>query len=68
MFMTTGALGGIFLGLGVLLGTVAPMLVMLAPFGHRQGGLRFAALLVLVGGMALRYSILVGGQIVQTYY
>ncbi len=27
-----------------------------------------AAVLILVGGMALRYSILVGGQIVQTYF
>ena len=27
-----------------------------------------ASLLLLVGGMALRYSILIGGQIVQTYF
>ncbi|BCB27417.1 hypothetical protein SKTS_23030 [Sulfurimicrobium lacus] len=68
MFMTSGALGGIFIGVGILLGTAAPILLLLAPFGRQQGGVMLAALLLLVGGMALRYSILVGGQIVQTYF
>jgi formate-dependent nitrite reductase membrane component NrfD len=68
MFMTSGALGGIFIGVGILLGTAAPILLLLAPFGRQQGGMMLAALLLLVGGMALRYSILVGGQIVQTYF
>ncbi len=68
MFLTTGTLGNIFIGLGIVLGTAAPMLVMLAPFGHKQNGMMLAAGLLLVGGMALRYSILVSGQIVQTYF
>ena len=68
MFMTSGTLGMIFIGIGFLLGTAAPILLLLAPFGRQQGGVMLAALLLLVGGMALRYSILVGGQIVQTYF
>lgn len=68
MFMTSGTLGIIFIGIGILLGTAAPILLLLAPFGRQQGGVMLAALLLLVGGMALRYSILVGGQIVQTYF
>lgn len=68
MFMTSGTLGMIFIGVGILLGTAAPILLLLAPFGRQQGGVMLAALLLLVGGMALRYSILVGGQIVQTYF
>lgn len=68
MFMTSGTLGVIFIGVGILLGTAAPILLLLAPFGRQQGGVMLAALLLLVGGMALRYSILVGGQIVQTYF
>jgi formate-dependent nitrite reductase membrane component NrfD len=36
--------------------------------GHQRQGLLIAAGLILVGGMALRYSILVSGQILQTYY
>ena len=68
MFMTSGTLGMIFIGIGILLGTAAPILLLLAPFGRQQGGVMLAALLLLVGGMALRYSILVGGQIVQTYF
>jgi formate-dependent nitrite reductase membrane component NrfD len=42
--------------------------LLLAPFGKQQQGMMVAAVLILVGGMALRYSILVGGQIVQTYF
>lgn len=68
MFMTSGTLGSIFIGIGILLGTAAPILLLLAPFGRQQGGMMLAALLLLAGGMALRYSILVGGQIVQTYF
>ncbi|PWB59782.1 MAG: thiosulfate reductase [Nitrosomonadales bacterium] len=68
MFMTSGTLGGIFIGVGILLGTAAPILLLLAPFGRQQSGMMLSALLLLIGGMALRYSILVGGQIVQTYF
>lgn len=68
MFMTSGALGAVFVGLGILLGTAAPIALLLAPYGRQQNGVWLAAGLILVGGMALRYSILVGGQIVQTYF
>lgn len=68
MFMTGGSLGLIFIGLGILLGTVVPMGVLLTNRGKQQGGMMLAGALLLVGGLALRYSILIGGQIVQTYY
>ncbi len=68
MILTTGSLSLAFVWLGIILGTAAPIAVLLAPFGRQTGGVMLSALLILVGGMALRYSILVGGQIVQTYY
>ncbi|MBU0621825.1 MAG: polysulfide reductase NrfD [Gammaproteobacteria bacterium] len=68
MFMTSGSLGAIFVGLGILAGTVAPIAVLLTNSGKQQGGMMLAGALLLVGGMALRYSILISGQIVQTYY
>ncbi len=68
MFMTSGTLGLVFVGLGLLLGTVAPIAVLLTNYGRQQSGMMTAGALLLVGGMALRYSILIGGQIVQTYY
>ncbi len=68
MFMTSGSLGAIFIGLGILLGTVAPIGVLLTNSGKQQSGMMLAGGLLLVGGLALRYSILIGGQIVQTYF
>lgn len=68
MFLTSGSLGMIFVGLGILAGTVAPIAVLLSAYGRQQGGMMAAGVLVLVGGIALRYSILISGQIVQTYY
>lgn len=68
MLMTTGSLGMIFIGLGIVLGTAAPIVLLLAPFGRQQMGLMAASLLILVGGLALRYSILMGPQIVQTFF
>ena len=68
MMMTSGSLGMIFVGLGIVLGTAAPIVLLLAPFGRQQTGLIAASLLVLVGGLALRYSILMGPQIVQTFF
>lgn len=68
MFMTSGTLGAIFVGLGILVGTVAPIAVLLTAYGRQKTGMMTAGALVLVGGMALRYSILIGGQIVQTYF
>lgn len=68
MFLTSGALGMIFIGLGIIVGTAIPIALLLAPFGRQQVGMMAASVLILVGGMALRYSILYGGQILQTYY
>jgi hypothetical protein len=41
---------------------------MLAPFGRQSGVLMLSALLILAGGAALRYSLLMGPQIVQALY
>jgi formate-dependent nitrite reductase membrane component NrfD len=68
MILTSGSMSLAFLWLGVIVGTAVPIGLMLAPFGRGGGGLMLSAALFLVGGMALRYSILVGGQIVQTYF
>lgn len=68
MLLTTGQLGAIFLGVGIAAGLALPIVLLLVPAGRSGSGLMAASLLLLVGGMALRYSILVGGQIVQTYY
>ncbi|MDX9767126.1 MAG: NrfD/PsrC family molybdoenzyme membrane anchor subunit [Ectothiorhodospiraceae bacterium] len=64
----TGTMGFAFVVLGVLAGTVAPLAILLAPFGRTQGGLMIAGALILVGGAALRYAIMVAPQIVHTYY
>ena len=42
--------------------------LLLAPIGRQPIGMMAAGALLLVGGMALRYAILIGPQIVQTYY
>lgn len=68
MFMTSGSLGMIFVGMGILLGTVVPFGLLLTNTGRQQGGMMLAGALLLVGGLALRYSLLIGGQIVQTYF
>lgn len=67
MYLTSGQLGIVFLGVGILAGLALPIILLLKSLS-KQGGVTAAALLLLVGGMALRYSILIGGQIVQTYY
>jgi formate-dependent nitrite reductase membrane component NrfD len=68
MFMTSGSMGGVFIGLGVVIGTIVPLAVLIAPFGKQASGITLASVLLLVGGMALRYAILVAPQIVHTYY
>lgn len=68
MFLTTGTLGMLFIGLGLIAGTAAPIALLLAPFGRQQMVVWLSALLILAGGMALRYTILIGGQILQTYF
>lgn len=68
VLLTSGSMGLIFVGLGMLAGTAAPIFLMLAPFGRQQGTLMISAILILVGGAALRYALLMGPQIVQTLY
>ncbi|MGE5096041.1 MAG: NrfD/PsrC family molybdoenzyme membrane anchor subunit [Betaproteobacteria bacterium] len=67
MLMTEGGLGFVFVGLGMVIGTLLPIALMLLP-QHRPQMVAAAAVLLLVGGFALRYSILIGGQMVQTYF
>jgi formate-dependent nitrite reductase membrane component NrfD len=67
MYLTSGQLGIVFLGVGILAGLALPIILLLESL-NKQGGVSAAAVLLLVGGMALRYSILISGQIVQTYY
>lgn len=68
IILTTGTMGLIFVGLGIVAGTVAPVALLLAPLGRQQGGVMLAALLVLVGSAALRYAILMAPQQLQTLY
>ncbi len=68
MFMTSGTMGVIFIGLGMLLGLAVPLALLLAPVGRQPLGVMTAGALLLVGGIALRYAILIGPQIVHTYY
>lgn len=68
MIMTSGTMGLIFVGLGILLGTAAPVALLLAPVGHKSAGVAVAAVLVLLGSAALRYALLMGPQQLQTLY
>ncbi|MCK7497452.1 MAG: hypothetical protein MZW92_46655 [Comamonadaceae bacterium] len=69
MLMTTGTLGLIFVGIGHdRRHSPRRSPCCSRPSAGQQAGIALAALLLLAGGMALRYAILVGGQIVQTFY
>jgi formate-dependent nitrite reductase membrane component NrfD len=68
MFMTSGTMGMIFIGLGMLLGLAVPIALLLAPVGRQPVGMMAAGVLLLIGGAALRYAILIGPQVVHTYY
>jgi len=68
LIMTTGSMGLIFIGIGLLAGTAAPVALLLAPTGRQQGGLMLSAVLILVGSAALRYALLMGPQQLQTLY
>lgn len=68
IILTTGSMGLIFVGLGIVAGTVAPFALLLAPQGRQRGGVMVAALLVLVGSAALRYAILMAPQQLQTLF
>ncbi|MBI4741517.1 MAG: polysulfide reductase NrfD [Betaproteobacteria bacterium] len=66
--MTTGTMGLIFVGIGIIAGTAAPVALLLAPMGRQQNGLMLSALLILVGSAALRYALLMAPQQLQTLY
>lgn len=68
IILTTGTMGLIFVGLGIVAGTVAPVALLLAPAGHRPATVALASLLVLVGSAALRYAILMAPQQMQSLY
>ncbi len=57
-----------FIGIGFLAGSVAPAVMLYAPAGKSQGVIMLSALLILIGGAALRYVILVAPQQLQTLY
>ncbi len=66
--MLSGGMGLVFIGLGMVAGTAVPIALMLAPFGREHTVLAVSALLLLAGGAALRYALLMGPQIAQTLY
>lgn len=68
LILTTGTMGLLFVGIGIVAGTAAPIALLLAPFGRQQFGVVLAGLLVLAGGAALRYALLMGPQQLQTLY
>ena len=69
MILTTGTMGMIFIGGGILLGTAAPVaMLFLAHLKQQTTGLMIAALLILLGSAALRYALLMGPQHLQTLY
>lgn len=69
MILTTGTMGMIFVGVGIVAGTAAPVaMLFLAHLRQQTGGLMIAALLILLGSAALRYALLMGPQELQTLY
>jgi formate-dependent nitrite reductase membrane component NrfD len=68
IILTTGSMGLIFVGLGIVAGTAVPVALLLAPAGHRPGTVALASLLALVGSAALRYAILMAPQQMQSLY
>lgn len=68
LFMTSGAMGMVFIGLGFIGGTLVPVALLATPTGRAPVGMLAASVLVLIGGIALRYAILVGPQLVHTTY
>jgi formate-dependent nitrite reductase membrane component NrfD len=68
VMLTSGSLGTIFVGVGIVLGAAVPIGLLLAPIGRAQTGVMVASLLLLAGGLALRYSILTAPQLVHTFF
>lgn len=67
--LTTGTMGLIFMGIGVIGGVAAPVGLLLLNRGRvKVGLLMLAAVLVLLGSAALRYGILMAPQQMQTLF
>ena len=66
--LTSGTMGVIFVGAGILAGIAAPVALLLAPAGIRNSTLSLSALLILLGSAALRYAILMAPQQIQSLY
>lgn len=68
--LTSGTMGLVFVGFGLLAGIAAPVaLMVLVPVsGQHRGILMISAVLILVGSAALRYAILMAPQQVQTLF
>ena len=71
MVLTSGTMGTIFIGGGILLGTAAPVGILFLAHLRQQttaAMLMLSALLILLGSAALRYALLMGPQQLQTLY
>lgn len=68
MLMTSGTMGLLFVGVGFLAGSVAPAVMLYAPAGKSLGVIMLSAILILAGGAALRYVLLMAPQQLQTLY
>lgn len=67
--LTTGTMGLIFVGFGILGGIALPVGLLLASTGQQHRGiLMIAAALILLGSAALRYGILMAPQQMQTLF
>lgn len=68
--LTSGNMGLVFVGLGIVAGIAAPVgLMLLMPVGKQNTGvLMLSAVLILIGSAALRYAILMAPQQLQTLY
>ncbi len=71
MALTSGTMGTIFVGGGILLGTAAPVAILFLAHLRQQATaamLMLSAMLILLGSAALRYALLMGPQQLQTLY
>ncbi len=67
--LTTGTMGLIFVGFGILGGIALPVGLLLTSTGQQHRGiLMIAAALILLGSAALRYGILMAPQQMQTLF
>lgn len=67
--LTSGTMGLIFVGFGILGGVALPLGLLLSSHGTTQRGLlTVSAALILLGSAALRYGILMAPQHVQTLF